>query len=206
MTTGIVATLDAALAKVQTWDDLTSLIGFAKRAGELALRVKQKAGAMLTEASKDQGGRPQKTPVKLRGVSEYRQMIELWEISESTAQRWQKVAAVPNEVFEGYITNATVEGAEITETGLFSYAKAKTRTVWEKAVDKGTTALVLALRKLIEAVVRRAMKGWIDRGGDKAMAVEVLRRDWVQIGDNVLREISGAPLKWEGPVVEDDGA
>jgi hypothetical protein len=205
-----IATLEGALAKAQTPDELTPLISFAKRVGELALRVKRKAGTMLAQAPKDPGGRPLKTPIKLRGVSEYRRMIERWEISEPTAQRWQQVADVSDEDFEGYITKAKGESVEITESGLLGYAANReqeaTPTVWEKAVEKGTTAPDTALSKLIETVVRRAVKGWIDRGGDKKAAIEALRRDWAQIGDNVVKEISRPPLKWEGAVVEEDAA
>jgi hypothetical protein len=74
---------------------------------------------MLANLEKSQGGQPKKNSRHDVGsTSPYREAIEEAEIDERAAQRWQQVAAVPEEQFAEYLE----EREEISTSGLFDHA------------------------------------------------------------------------------------
>jgi hypothetical protein len=91
-------------------------------AAEIALLAARKAGEILQRLSKSKGGRPEKTPDNVAVVSEYTKALEETETPERTAQRWQELAAVPQETFTHYIEAVKPKG-DISAAGLLNAAK-----------------------------------------------------------------------------------
>lgn len=114
--TDALAKLDRMLTEAKTLDEVKAVVDLAEaaktyaraaklglevqnHAAEVKLRAERKAGDLLARLAKGQGGRPPKTPVTLTAVSQYRQTIRQVQVSESRAERWQRVAAVPGDRF-----------------------------------------------------------------------------------------------------------
>lgn len=92
-------------------------------AAEISLLSERKAGEILSQLEKSDGGRPEKTPVTAAGVSEYRQTLTATQTPERTAQQWQETARVPENIFHGYIRQSKDLELEITRAGLSKFAK-----------------------------------------------------------------------------------
>lgn len=105
-----------ALAVARTLDEVKAILDVAvaakryaeaKKLGEESVRFAQeivnratrKMGEMLADTQKHVGGRPPKTPNTLLGVSEPPKIDDL-KISYMQSSRAQKLAAIPEEVFE----------------------------------------------------------------------------------------------------------
>ncbi len=58
-------------------------------------RAQRKAGEVLAGLRKDRGGDRKSTRQAVGLISAYRQALEDADVEERSAQRWQKVAAVP---------------------------------------------------------------------------------------------------------------
>jgi hypothetical protein len=91
-------------------------------AAEIALLAARKAGEILQRLDKSKGGRPEKTPDSVAGVSEYSKTLEETGTPERTAQRWQELAAIPQETFTEYIDSVKPTD-DISATGLLKAAK-----------------------------------------------------------------------------------
>ena len=68
-------------------------------AAEIKLRAERKAGGMLAKYVPHEGGRPIKKPSHNGTVFN----LSKFEITRNQSHRWQSIAALPKEDFEGYI-------------------------------------------------------------------------------------------------------
>lgn len=87
------------------------------RAAEIKMRAERKAGELLSEVPRDPGGRPAQNSNHDGGS--FQGAIDEAGIPETTARRWQKVAEVPEEEFEEYVS---AHEEEITTAGLLRKA------------------------------------------------------------------------------------
>ncbi len=94
----------------------------ANHAAEIKLRAERKAGELLAQLERSNGGRPTETNNSVLPVSEYRSVLSENEINPMTAHRWQTVATVPDELFEEHIAEVKDEQQEITSAGLLRLA------------------------------------------------------------------------------------
>lgn len=92
---------------------------------EIKLRAERRAGELLAEQGRRQGERDNIErfdaqtfqPPKLKDLG----------ISKFQSHRWQAEAAVPEEVFEQYVTKTKAKGGELTSAGLYHIAKEEKR-------------------------------------------------------------------------------
>lgn len=94
-------------------------------AAEVALRASRKAGEILSQLDKSEGGRPQKTAASVAAVSEYKKALKDSDTAERTAQRWQIIASVPEKDFEKVIRETVGSGQELTSTCVLRLAKSE---------------------------------------------------------------------------------
>jgi hypothetical protein len=71
---------------------------------ELHLRTQRKAGELLRELAKHRGGRPGQTGSAVEGVSSPPPRLKELGISPQESHRWQRIASLPGDAFEGYIS------------------------------------------------------------------------------------------------------
>jgi hypothetical protein len=130
-----------ALAECRTFPEVLKIHNFAdtardlarkahlgrdiqNRAAEISLEASRKAGAILQQLNKSEGGRPsEKTAASVAGVSEYAQTLADTLTPERTAQHWQTLADIPEESFTAYIQQSKDLQTEITQAGLLKSAK-----------------------------------------------------------------------------------
>jgi N6-adenosine-specific RNA methylase IME4 len=121
-----------ALAEAHTVDEVReirdqaeALRAYARQAGdvemlnwvsEIKLRAERRAGEMLKELSLNGGDRKSEL---------HRERVKLddFGIDATDSHRWQKVAAVPEPEFEGYIRETVDAGRELTSAGVRKLAK-----------------------------------------------------------------------------------
>ena len=129
-----------ALAEAKTLDDVKRIIDIAEaartyaraaklgleaanHAAEVKLRAERKAGELLQQLERAPGARTDIKPTdRLSASSEYRQTLQDTGVEERTAQRWQTVAQVPDEVFEEHVATVQQEQRELTSAGLLRLA------------------------------------------------------------------------------------
>ncbi len=87
------------------------------RAAEIKLRAERKAGELLSDIPREAGGRPSDN--SNQAGEGFMGTIEDAGIPYTTANRWQKVAEVPEERFEAYVTGGD---EELTTAGLLRKA------------------------------------------------------------------------------------
>ena len=92
-------------------------------AAEIKIRAERKAGEMLAQMPKAQGARTDLTSSAMDEVTTYREILTEQEISDATANRWQAIANLPEDIFEEHITETKADGKELTTAGLIRVAK-----------------------------------------------------------------------------------
>lgn len=92
-------------------------------AAEVKIRAERKAGEMLAQMPKAEGGRPTETSNTVLHVSPT--LADLG-IERMQSSRWQMVASLPEEIFEDHIQEAKTEGKELTTAGIIRVAKFET--------------------------------------------------------------------------------
>lgn len=96
-------------------------------AAEIKLRAERKAGELLLSLERGAGGDRKSEKIKnttqVNLISEYREVLDTEEIPNTTAHRWQTVAAIPEKKFEQHIAEAIETGDELTTSGLLKAAK-----------------------------------------------------------------------------------
>jgi hypothetical protein len=90
-------------------------------AAEIALLAARKAGEILTDLERAPAGRP-KIGAGIAPISPYQKTIEETQTPERTAQRWQELAAVPQETFTKYLESVRPT-EDISAAGLLKAAK-----------------------------------------------------------------------------------
>lgn len=123
-------------------------------AAEVKLRAERRAGELLREMPKHEGGRPQKTPDIVSGV--FMPTMEDAGVSYKQSSRFQAIASVPDEVFEEHIAEAKTSGRPITTNGALRLAKQLANPpepppapVWR--VDDAVDELIDTIRRLFDA-------------------------------------------------------
>ena len=94
-------------------------------AAEISLLASRKAGEILSQLERSDGGRPkQKTRDNVSPVSRYRQTLQETSTSVRTAQRWQELAKVPHATVRDFINETKCNpDLEISLSGLLKKAK-----------------------------------------------------------------------------------
>ena len=98
-------------------------------AAEIKIRAERKAGELLGELERGKpnpNGANQHVEVASQTVtqpSEYKEAIDDIGVSRMQANRWQDLAKLPEETFEGHIEETKAEGAELTTSGLMRKAQ-----------------------------------------------------------------------------------
>lgn len=140
--TNALAKLDKAtrmLAEAKTLDEVKNIMDVAEaartyaraaklgleaqnNATEIKLRAERKAGEMLKQLERGKPGVKNELHSTLECNSEYREVLEDQAIPNTTAHRWQTVAAIPKETFERHIANTVEAHEELTTAGLMKAA------------------------------------------------------------------------------------
>lgn len=95
-----------------------------RKAAEIRLRAEKRAGALYSEMERSptaSGGDVKSETARndCAPISEYREALERTGVSERTAQRWQELSRVPDDVFE----DALRDPEKPTTTGILKLAK-----------------------------------------------------------------------------------
>lgn len=92
-------------------------------AAEIAILARRKAGEFLAQLERGQGNRNDLTFTNVGKSSNYKEIIEDSDISYQDANRWQQVAAVPEQTFKEFIEQTKEAGKELTTNGVLKIAK-----------------------------------------------------------------------------------
>lgn len=90
-----------------------------RQACEIRLRAERRTGELLEDLPKDVGGRPSETAATVAGVSPYREALQRTHIPERTAQRYQELARVPQDVFDAQMRDLVMP----TTSGIIAAAR-----------------------------------------------------------------------------------
>ena len=133
-----------ALAEARTLDDVKRILDIAEAARtyaraaklgldaanyatEIKLRAERKAGDLLAQLERGNGpGRghtAEKMSQDVTPFSEYSAVLNENDINRMTANRWQTVATIPDEVFEAHIAETKADGDELSTAGLLRVAQ-----------------------------------------------------------------------------------
>jgi ParB family chromosome partitioning protein len=88
---------------------------------EIKLRAERRAGELLAEMERSNGGRPDKNSYQ-PGTS-FKEVIDDAGIAKMTAYRWQSIFALPIESFERFIVETKAEKKELTEAALLNLTR-----------------------------------------------------------------------------------
>ena len=103
-------------------------------AAEIKLRAERKAGEMLAGLERQPGPGRGHTAEKISTdgnlLYDYRSVLEETDTPYQTANRWQKIAALPDEQFEEYIAETKAERAELTTAGILRFGGGVVGVVW----------------------------------------------------------------------------
>ena len=81
-------------------------------AAEIKLRAERRAGEMLAKTDKHAGGRPNKN--RRHAVTSLPAKLKEMGIAKKQSSRWQTIAALPEEEFEGHVQEYKGKNKEIT--------------------------------------------------------------------------------------------
>jgi N6-adenosine-specific RNA methylase IME4 len=87
---------------------------------EIKIRAERKAGSLLAEMPKHEGGRP-KTNDHVSLVPPPPKLDEIG-VTPKQSSRWQQVAAIPDKVIDDYIEDVKESGDDVTSIGLRQFA------------------------------------------------------------------------------------
>jgi N6-adenosine-specific RNA methylase IME4 len=128
-----------ALAEAKTLDEVKHILDIAEaartyaraaklglkaqnHAAAIKLRAEYKAGILLRDLERSNGGRPE-TRNSVLQVSEYSQVLEENDINRMTAHRWQTIAILPEETLEQHIAESETEEEELTSNSILRVAQ-----------------------------------------------------------------------------------
>jgi hypothetical protein len=83
-----------------------------QQTAEAHLHAVREAGRLLSIVQRSDGGRPHKN--SSRGLTSYQHAVQQAGISRQTANRWRRVAAIPEDAFDQFIDDAIREGWDLT--------------------------------------------------------------------------------------------
>lgn len=163
-------------------------------AAEISLLASRKAGEILKSLEKTPSGGDRKSGRKRCGlISEYKQTLEDTKTPERTAQYWQRLSQIPDDVVHEYLASSIKEEREITTTGLLAHVtQPKTKK------EKQTMAVrlvrlagrVIALNVALKAVVSLKEQWFSDCPKELAdLAVACRSIDFQKIAKDLSKEI-----------------
>ncbi len=149
----------AALAQAQTLSDIGAVREIAERArryasaaklgreaenhaARLRIEAERKAGALLAETEKQAG---QRTPVESRSVTPRLQDLG---VTKKQSSDWQRIARVPDDVFEAHVEQVQRKGDALTTSGVVQVARQieKERRASERKPAPDLTAVPPSVR------------------------------------------------------------
>ena len=164
-------------------------------AAEISLLASRKAGEILKQLERDtpkQAG-AKKGAASVAGASAYRQTLVDTKTPERTAQYWQRLSQIPDDVVHEYLASSIKEEREITTTGLLAHVtQPKTKK------EKQTMAVrlvrlagrVIALNVALKAVVSLKEQWFSDCPKELAdLAVACRSIDFQKIAKDLSKEI-----------------
>lgn len=116
------------------------------QAAEIKIRAERRAGEMLGEVERSEGGRPSDN--SFHDETSYQKTLRENELSHITAHRWQLEADVPEEQLEQFIAIATEKAEEITSRAVLSMAmkiknEAKKEPTSDEAIPSGLFEVIV---------------------------------------------------------------
>lgn len=122
-------------------------LAIQNQAAEIRLRAERKAGQMLADVERSEGGRPSRNAAH-RGPS-FRNTLKGLDLALSTAKRWQEEARISEDRFERYLRGSADE--ELTSAGLLRAVRPPFVPVVTIRDDRIMTPLLLA-RAIVKAL------------------------------------------------------
>lgn len=92
-------------------------------AAEVKIRAERKAGELLAGLERATPYPGSSTISNVGNGSDYRAVLEETDTPYQTANRWQKIATLPDDRFEEYIAETKAERAELTTTGILRFER-----------------------------------------------------------------------------------
>jgi hypothetical protein len=122
-------------------------------AAEVKIRAERRAGELLQGMDRAAIGRPQKTSHDARVIEP---TLSDLGIGYSQSSRYQAIASVPDEAFEGHIEEAKAKGVPLTTNGALRLARRiasppEPPAAPEWRVDEAVDELIDALRQMFDA-------------------------------------------------------
>lgn len=114
-------------------------------AAEVRLRAERRAGELLREMEKNEGGRPRETGSTMRPVPEKPPTLSDIGVTKHQSSRYQQVAAVPEPVFEEHISDAKTNGHELTTASLLRKSKNTLADAAERMLEEDAPETKLRL-------------------------------------------------------------
>lgn len=128
-----------ALAEAKTLDDVKQIHDMAQaaqvyaraaklgleaqnHAAEIKLRAERKAGELLAQLEREQGGSGRYGSSDVGQTSEYSTVLDESHTTRQDANRWQKIAELPEPAFEQHIREVRGAGRELTTNGVVQFA------------------------------------------------------------------------------------
>lgn len=128
----------SALAAVHSYDEVKDIMDQAERAAvyarqandsdlikyatEIRVRAQRRAGEMLTQTEKSEGGRPSKTSTQEEPVSSAPTLEQIG-VTKKQSSNWQTLAAMSDEHFEATVEAAKDTAGEVTTAFMLREAK-----------------------------------------------------------------------------------
>lgn len=91
-------------------------------AAEIKLRAERKAGELLAQLEREQGERTDLTSSNDGQGSEYRAVLDDTATTRQDANRWQRIAELPDEPFEQFVAETKAEHKELTTAAVLAFA------------------------------------------------------------------------------------
>jgi hypothetical protein len=129
------------------------------QATEIRLRAERRAGQLLKEMGKNKGAVPGKTGVKARPLLDATPKLSDLGINKSQSSRWQKLADIGEDEFEGVVTRAQQKAGAAVDHAQQPKPKPKPRPEQPKPKHPGTnggdpiTTCLAQVRPILRAAI-----------------------------------------------------
>jgi hypothetical protein len=140
---------------------------------EIVLLASRRAGEILSQLEKTpKQNAAKKSTDTVTGDSEYRKTLNETETDERTAERWQKLAAIPQPTVDNYINAAREKKQAITAAGLLKLAPPKERPAPKPTEVRNLREWIKAECPGLDAVIQSHVKY-----GEESMNFDLEFRD-----------------------------